>query len=39
MDKYFESIETSENPNIGSFLIEQMEAARAVGEPLIASVE
>ena len=32
MDKYFESIETSENPNIGSFLIEQMEAARVVIE-------
>lgn len=39
VDKYFESIESSENPNIGSFLIEQMEAARAVGEPLIASAD
>jgi len=30
MQKYFEPIETSENPNIGSFLIGQMEGARVV---------
>ncbi|OQY03178.1 MAG: hypothetical protein B6I25_08390, partial [Planctomycetales bacterium 4572_13] len=38
MDKYFESIEATGNPNIGAYLIEQMEAARIVIEPIVASV-
>ncbi|MEN8126529.1 MAG: Ig-like domain-containing protein [Planctomycetota bacterium] len=39
VEKYFGSIEETGNPNISTFLIEQMEAARAVSEPLIASAD
>ena len=37
MEKYFGSIEESGNPNIGAYLIQQMEAASASSEPIIAA--
>jgi hypothetical protein len=39
MDKYFESIETSDNPNLGAYIIEQIQASQAAGEPIVASAE
>ncbi|MHC5159146.1 MAG: hypothetical protein ACYSN8_03815, partial [Planctomycetota bacterium] len=39
MDKYGEAIEATGNPNISTYLIEQMEAARATSEPIIASAD
>ena len=38
MDKYGDAIEATGNPNIGSYLIEQMEATHVTSEPLVASV-
>jgi filamentous hemagglutinin family protein len=37
IEKYFGAIEEAGNPNIGIYLIEQMEAVRVLTEPLIAS--
>jgi len=39
MDKYFESIDTSGNPNIGAYIIEQIQASEAAGESIVASAE
>jgi hypothetical protein len=39
MDKYFGSIETSENPNLGAYIVEQIQASQAVSEPIVASAE
>ncbi|MHC4883013.1 MAG: Ig-like domain-containing protein, partial [Planctomycetota bacterium] len=39
MDKYFGPIETSENPNIGAYILEQIQAAQAVSEPIVASAD
>ena len=37
MDKYFGSIETSENPNIGAYILQQIQASQSAGEPIVAS--
>jgi hypothetical protein len=39
VEKYFDAIEAAGNPNIGTYLIEQMEAVRVTSEPIIASAD
>ena len=39
VEKYFDAIEAAGNPNIGTYLIEQMESVRVTSEPMIASAD
>jgi hypothetical protein len=39
MDKYFGPIETSENTNIGAYILELIQAAQAAAEPIVASAD
>ena len=39
IDKYFEPIEASGNPNIGAYIIEQIIASQSTGEPIVASAD
>ncbi|MDH4202155.1 MAG: Ig-like domain-containing protein [Phycisphaerae bacterium] len=39
MDKYFGPIETSENPNIGAYILGLIQAAQTAAEPIVASAD